>query len=85
MAPGAAESICDPRNPYYDKQQAAERALLLVVQNAVPGEMLRYLIANSMLPDASLKSTVSAEHGRQLMQQNMDFFARTLRRDDYHK
>lgn len=85
MAPGAAECICDPQNPYYNKQQAAEHALLLVVQNAVPGEMLRYLIAHDMLPDASLKSTVSAEHGRHLMQQNIDFFARTLRRDDYHK
>ena len=85
MAPEAAESICDPRNPYYDKQQAAEHALLLVVQNAVPGEMLQYLIANNMLSDACLKSTVSVEHGRQLMQQNIDFFARTLRRDDYHK
>ena len=84
IAPGAAECICDPRNPYYDKQKASERALLLVVQNDVPGEMLHYLIANNMLPDACLKSTVSAEHGRQLMQQNIDFFARTLRRDDYY-
>ena len=80
MAPGAAECICDPRNPYYDKQKASERALLLVVQNDVPGEMLHYLIANNMLPDACMKSTISAEHGRQLMQQNIDFFARTLRR-----
>ena len=85
MAPGAAECICDPRNPYYNKQKATERALLLVVQNAVPGEMLRYLIKHDMLPDACLKSTVSPEHGRLLMQKNLDFFARTLRRDDYHK
>ena len=85
MAPEAAECICDPRNPYYDKQRATEHSMLLVVQNVVPGEMLRYLIAHDMLPDACLKSTVSAEHGRQLMQKNIDFFARTLRRDDYHK
>ena len=85
MAPEVAECICDQRNPYYDKRRATERALLLVCQNAVPGEMLHYLIAHDMLPDACLKSTVSAEHGRLLMQKNIDFFARTLRRDDYYK
>lgn len=85
MAPGAAECISDPSNPYYNKQQAAENALSLVVHNAVPGEMLRFLIAHDMLPDACLKSTVSAEHGRQLLQRNIDFLARSLRRDDYHK
>ena len=85
IAPGAAESICDPRNPYYNKQAAAEHAIYMVVQNSVPGEMLRYLISHQMIPDACLKSTVSAEHGRLLLQQNLDFMARTLRRDDYHK
>lgn len=85
LAPGAAECICDPKNPYYNKQAATEHALYLVVQNRVPGEMLRYLIDHQLIPDACLKSTVSAEHGRQLLQQNLDFMARALRRDDYHK
>jgi hypothetical protein len=85
MAPGVAECICDAKNPYYDKKEAAEKALALVVQAQVPGEMLHHLIANNMIPDACLKSTVTAEHGRQLLQQNIDFMARALRRDDYHK
>lgn len=85
IAPRAAECICDPKNPYYNKKVAEQKALLFVVHNAVPGEMLRHLIAHNMIPDACLKSTVSDEHGRQLLQQNLDFMARTLRRDDYHK
>jgi hypothetical protein len=85
LAPGVAECICDAKNPFYDKKKATENALALVVQAQVPGEMLRYLITNNMIPDACLKSTVTAEHGRQLLQQNIDFMARALRRDDYHK
>lgn len=83
MAPGAAECISDPNNPYYNKNAAKENALALVIQNSVPGEMLRYLIANDMIPDACLKSMTSPERGRELLQQNIDFMARALRRDDY--
>ncbi len=81
---GAPVYVCDPRNPYYDKRKAQEGAHSLVCcAGLIPGEMLQHLIAHNMLPDACLKSVVSPEHGRQLMQQNMDFFARALLRDDY--
>lgn len=82
---GAPQYVCDPRNPYYDKQKAQEGAHSLVCKaGLIPGDLLQYLIAHQMLPDACLKSVVSPEHGRQLMQQNIDFFARALLRDDYH-
>jgi len=79
-----AESICDPRNPFYNKTIARKEALnLITCVDGVAGEFVRYAVSHSLLPDAAMKSMASEERGLELTQQNLDFLARTLRRQEY--
>lgn len=81
---GGAQCICDPRNPYYDRKNARNDALGVVVDGRqTPGVVARYLIAHGMLPDAGINSARGDEYGRRLLQDNIDFFARAYRREDY--
>jgi len=78
------ESICDPRNPFYNKTIARKEALNLITDvDGVAGEFVRYAVSHSLLPDAAMKSMASEERGLKLTQQNLDFLARTLRRQEY--
>lgn len=79
-----AESICDPRNPFYDRETAQKHALSIITNvEGVAGEFVRYAVSNNLLPDASLNSMYGEERGRELAQQNLDFLARTLRRQEF--
>lgn len=79
-----AECICDPRNPFYDKAIAKRDSLNLITDvDSVPGEFVRYAVAHNLLPDACINSISGEERGRELTQQNLDFLARTLRRQEY--
>ena len=40
-------------------------------------------IANNLMPDFALNSTEGYPRGRQLAQDDLDFLARTLRRQEY--
>lgn len=81
---GGAQCICDPRNPYYDKKNAKANALGLVVDGGqAPSVVVRYLIGHGMLPDAGINSVKGEEYGHRLLQDNIDFFARAYRREDY--
>ncbi len=83
IAMGAAQVIKHPDNPYYDPEKAKEDAIMVFNPDAVPDVMARYLIDNRLIPDAALNSLQGEEHGRALVQDNLDFLARTLRRHDY--
>lgn len=79
-----ADSICDPRNPFYDKKVAKKEALnIITCVDGVAGEFVRYAVSHGLLPDAQLNSVFGGDHGRELVQQNLDFLARTLRRQEY--
>ena len=77
-----AEYICHPDNPMYNREKAKSHFLISDIEQ-VPGEFIRYAIANNLMPDFALNSNRGYTRGRQLAQDNLDFLARTLRRQDY--
>lgn len=84
VIPDIAIFIKDARNPYYDAEEAKYMALSIICDGSqAPGEIVRYLISHQMLPDARIKSLKGSDYGRQLLQDNIDFFARAYRRKDY--
>lgn len=74
--------IKHPDNPYYSTSEAEEYTIGLVGMRyfCSPG-LLVYLMEHDLLPDAILNDIRGREHGRKLMQNNMEFFARCMRRD----
>ena len=77
-----AEYIKHKNNPMYDKEKSKSHFLISDIEQ-VPGEFIRYAVANNLMPDFALNSTEGYPRGRQLAQDNLDFLARTLRRQDY--
>ena len=77
-----AEYIKHKNNPMYDKEKSKSHFLISDIEQ-VPGEFIRYAIANNLMPDFALNSNRGYARGRQLAQDNLDFMARTLRRQDY--
>lgn len=79
-----AVCVKDERNPCYNSQKAGEEALnILADSKQTPSGMLRYLLEHHMLPDARVNSTKGAEHGKKLLQENLDFVARFTRGEKY--
>lgn len=76
-----AEFICHPDNPYYDRSYAEENSLFLIAHDSCSPGMLLYLIEHNLLPDAMLNDIRGREHGRHLMQENLEFLVRCMRRD----
>ena len=77
-----AEYICHPDNPMYDKEKSKSHFLIADLDR-VPGEFIRYAISHNLMPDFALNSNQGYVQGRQLAQDNLDFLARTLRRQEY--
>ena len=77
-----AEYVKHKNNPMYNREKAKSHFLISDIEQ-VPGEFIRYAIANNLMPDFALNSNRGYAHGRQLAQDNLDFLARTLRRQDY--
>lgn len=76
------DCVNHPSNPCYSKYEAEERGLSLVARNNTcsPGALM-YMIEHDMLPDLAMNDIRGKEHGRSLVQDNLDFLARCLRRD----
>ena len=84
FAPDAALLIKDERNPFYKGTCDDETSIELIsVPDRLQDDMVRYLIAHNMLPDAALNHLKGPEAGRKLAQDNLDFLARSIRRDQY--
>ena len=77
-----AEYIKHKDNPMYDREKAKTNFFIANIDQ-VPGEFVRYIISNNIMPDFALNSNRGYTRGRQLAQGNLDFLARTLRRQDY--
>ena len=78
-----ARCICSPDNPFYSAQVAQEESRNIVcLPQSCTNECLQYLIANNLIPDAKLFSR--KVDGKELMQKNLEFFARCCRRDWKH-
>ena len=76
------EVIKHPYNDYYNKQSAEEKAIWFVCDQSVCApDMLLYLMEHRFLPDAMFNDMRGREHGRRLMQENLEFVARCMRRD----
>ena len=76
------EVIKHPYNDYYNKQAAEEKAIWFVCDQSVCApDMLLYLMEHRLLPDAMFNDMRGREHGRRLMQENLEFVARCMRRD----
>ncbi len=84
IAPGVATCIKDERNPYYDFKRADDESLNLIVDvEVMTPKMLHYLLEHQLLSDARINSERGPERGRQLVQENIDFIARYMRREKY--
>lgn len=81
---GCTSAICDPRNPFYVKDEIGADSLELIVNPEVSEDtMARFLIEHNLLPDAAFDSRFGKERGKQLAQENLDFIARSYRRSFY--
>lgn len=79
---GGAECVKSPDNPYYDKGKAEEGAMTLcLMPECSHPDLVLYLIEHDLVPDAMLSDMNGKEHGRLLLQDNLDFMARCMRRD----
>ena len=77
-----AENIKHPDNPSYDKSYAEENSLTFIggTESCSP-DMLLYMLEHNLLPDAMFNDIKGRQHGRKLMQENLEFMARCMRRD----
>ena len=74
--------IKHPYIDFYNKQEAEEKDIWFVCNQTVCSpDMLLYLMEHRLLPDAMFNDMRGREHGRRLMQQNLEFVARCMRRD----
>lgn len=74
ILPNWAGCIKIKGNPYYDKEQATEEGVALIMDQTLASPELReYLIDKKLIPDAALNSFFSIEDGRQLFQENIRF------------
>lgn len=76
-----AKAIKHPDNPYYDKAFAGEHGMAFVSGDACSPGMLFHLMKYDLLPDAMFNDIRGREHGRLLMQENIEFVARCLCRN----
>jgi hypothetical protein len=77
-----AECIKHPDNPCYDKSYAEEYSLTFIGNTtSCSPDMLLYMFEHKLLPDAMFNDIRGRKHGRQLMQENLEFMARCMRRD----
>lgn len=77
-----AECVKSSDNFYYDKEIAEEEGIALCLQTSCSNpDLAFYLIKHNLLPDAMFSDIRGKEHGRVLLQENLDFMARCMRRD----
>lgn len=82
VLPGGACCVRHPNNPYYQADEAGPYAIKILFDPHYSAlEMVRCLVRENLLPDASLFSEVSVERGKQLLQDNLDFLLRVIRPD----
>lgn len=77
-----AEAIKHPDNKYYDKLIAQEDGLNIFIDpDSCSPAFAKFLLENNLLPDALLNDARGLNYGRALLQENIEFIARCIRRD----
>ena len=79
--PDVAKYIKDEKNPYYDEAYAKQNTFSNLF--ALDGAMVRYLIENNMLPEATINCEGGETEGKRLVHDNFDFFARMMQGNLY--
>lgn len=78
-----AQYIKDEKNVLYDVNEARKNVLILVVNSDIcPPEVMSYLIHQDLIPDACMSSLQGETHGRKLLQDNLNFVARFMRKEE---
>ncbi len=73
LAKNIARCLKSPENPLYNKEYAETHAFeLLTVRGLCPADLLTYIYANNMLPDAAFPGT----HDKTIVQLHHDFIER---------
>ncbi len=81
---GMACCIKDKQNPLYNAEAADDEALSLLTNSELTSrEMIHYMLENKLLPDARINSIYGKKRGKELVQENIDFIVRYMRRDRY--
>ncbi len=82
--PDICDYIKDERNPYYNEEMAKTEAFSLYTNMYDhPVELVWTLHDKQLLPDAQLKSRVSEERGKELIQENAGFLMRYFYREKF--
>jgi len=77
-----AEYIKHPDNKYYDPLEAREGGLQAFIDpDSCTPALARYLLENNLLPDAMLNDARGMQYGKRILQENIEFLARCIRRD----
>ncbi len=75
--PILASHVCDPKNPYYDKDVVEHEGLsVLTGLYEIPKELIEYLIDNNLLKNIALKSLHGETYGKKQLQDNIRFVVR---------
>jgi hypothetical protein len=82
IAPDVASFIKDDSNPYYNSKVASGGFSSLINENCT-SELAHYIVENHLMPESRLSSKLGEEHGRRLLQDNLDFIARCFRTNNY--
>lgn len=74
LLPDQAPYVKVGDNPYYDREEAVQKGVALILNPAMSTpEMRDYIIRKKLIPDAALSSIISEKTGRQLFQRNIRF------------
>lgn len=61
-------------NKYYDKEQARNQGIgLVMATNSFPDELRKYIVENNLIPDAALNNPLNPELGHKIFQDNIEF------------
>lgn len=72
----------DPKNPFYDSADKVfngEEALSFIVSSGLPDDLIDYIVAKKLLPDAFMYASQGKRVGKRLVQDNMAFLFRFYR------
>ncbi|WP_168354558.1 DUF3843 family protein [Palleniella muris] len=76
-------TLKSPDNPYYDKEAAQNDGVKLILnRESMPAAHLRMLIDTGCFADAMIPYPGDETRGKRLLQENMRFLARCLRREE---
>lgn len=73
LIPDMAQVITAPDNKYFDKEEAADKSLAMLLMD-IPDDVAQYIAENNLLAEASLDFNGGKGFGKRLLQENLRFF-----------